>query len=119
MALTATEILNAQDAQVIPLEVPEWNGSVFIRTLTGAERDRLEIMFKNMGGGSGDGATVKSWRAEFASLVISDESGNRIFDDKQIEELAKKNGKVLDRITDAGLNHNGLTEGAIEEAEKN
>ena len=119
MALTAEEILNAQDAQVIPLDVPEWGGSIFIRTMSGKERDRIEIMFDNMQDKKNGGIKIKAWRAEFASLVIADESGKRIFTDGQAVALGDKNGGVLDRIADAGMAHNKLDAASIEETEKN
>ena len=119
MALTATEILNAQDAQVIPLDVPEWKGSVFIRTVNGEERDRMETIFVALSGSLDNGHEMKPWKSEVASLMISDEAGNRIFTDADIEKIGKKNWKAIDRIVDAGMDHNGLTEAALEEAEKN
>ena len=40
--LTRDEILQAQDIQFEDVKVPEWNGTVRVRGLTGVERDALE-----------------------------------------------------------------------------
>ncbi len=38
-ALTGEEILGADDLPTEVVPVPEWDGTVIVRTLTGAERD--------------------------------------------------------------------------------
>jgi len=40
--LTRDAILEAQDLQHEEVYIPEWGGSVRVRTLTGAERDAFE-----------------------------------------------------------------------------
>ena len=40
--LSRDEILAADDIQIELLEVPEWGGSIFVKGMTGAERDRFE-----------------------------------------------------------------------------
>ena len=39
--LSAAEILAADDLPTEDVEVSEWNGTVRVRALTGAERDKL------------------------------------------------------------------------------
>ena len=40
--LTRNEILAVDDLQTQKVDVPEWGGSVYVRGLTGSERDALE-----------------------------------------------------------------------------
>jgi hypothetical protein len=45
--LSKAAILAANDKKTINIEVPEWNGSVVIRVMSGTERDRFEAEFVN------------------------------------------------------------------------
>ena len=40
--LTRDQILQANDLVTETVEVPEWGGSVFVKSLTGVERDQFE-----------------------------------------------------------------------------
>ena len=42
MLLTKDAILQAQDSKLEKLEVPEWGGHVFIKSMSGTERDNFE-----------------------------------------------------------------------------
>ena len=44
MALTADQILAADDMGLKEVNVPEWGGSVYIRVMTVGERDEYERM---------------------------------------------------------------------------
>ena len=48
----------------------------------------------------------------YASLVIGDECGNRVFRDCDWEWLADRGVAVIDRFCEAGQRHNGMTEEA-------
>lgn len=103
MSLDRSAILAAADRKTAPLEVPEWGGTVYLRTLTGLERDALEAEITKNGGKVG-----KNFRARFCALVLADESGKRLFEDKDADALAEKSGAVLGRICEAAFKHNGI-----------
>lgn len=93
-------ILNAKDIKIIPLDVPEWGGQVFIKTLNGAERDELEASIIQL---SADGKTQKmkldKLRSMLAFLALCDEDGNRLFvEADDISALAQKSASALDRV---------------------
>lgn len=118
MALSKDQILSADDLPIRAVNVPQWGGEVLLKTLNGSEREELERLvneFKTRGKLAGG----KAVRAVAAALSIVDENGNRIFQDTDIESLAKKSGAALDLLLDEILEHNAMTKGAAEELEKN
>lgn len=113
--LSAEQILAANDTGIESVDVPEWGGSVCIRTMTGTERDSWELYYQSEVK-KRDNANV---RAKLCALTICDESGKRLFTDQQVADLAKKNAKALDRVFTAATRLNKITEDEIEELEKN
>jgi hypothetical protein len=51
--------------------------------------------------------------------VLVDETGERIFGDKDMDALGQKNGIILDRLYDKAQEVNGLLNGSVEERSKN
>lgn len=90
--LSKAAILSASDARVEKFAVPEWGGDVFIRTLSGTERDAFEESFLE--------DRKRSLRERFLVLTLCDEGGNRLFSDAEIADLGKKNSTILNRIFD-------------------
>lgn len=109
--LDKNKILLAKDIVVKRVNVPEWGGSVYVRVLSGVERDRLERM--------GAEKKTHNFRGIFASLAIANEDGTRMFTDADAKALGEKNGAALQRIIDAGVEVNKLSGESIEELEKN
>ena len=110
MALNKEAILSADDLKQEVIQVPEWKGEVIIRTMTGEERDAFDSeMIRD------DKKSFKNIRARFLSLIICDEQGNRLFDDKEITQLGKKSAAALDRLFSAGQKLNRLSNDDIEE----
>lgn len=112
--LTKEQILNANDSKIEAIDIPEWGGQVFIRTISGTERDNFEQSIIK-----GKETDLTNLRAKFCVLVICDENGNRIFNDNHVSVLGKKSAAALDRIFDAGRKMNGMTDSDVKELEKN
>ena len=113
--LTKKQILEADDLPFEIVEVKEWGGSVKIRTMTGTERDSFESSLLGEGGKKEKQKMMLDIRAKFASLVIVDEEGNRLFSAKDIKDLGKKSASCLDKILTVGQKLNGLTSEDIDE----
>ena len=114
MALTAEQILAADDLGLLEVKVKEWGGSVFIRVMTVGELDAYQrewIGKKETG--------VDNFRAKFLARCLCDDKGQRLFTDEQIEQLAKKSAKVVSRLFDKAAAHNAITEKDVEELAKN
>lgn len=94
----------ASTGPVLPVPTPEWpafDGKLHCRTVSPAELDGLVAADKKEPG---------CWRARYASLVIADGSGNRIFKDEDWKWLSERGVAVVDRFCEAGQRHNGQTE---------
>lgn len=120
MGLTRDQILQAQDLPKEEVQVQEWGGSVWVRGLTASERDQMESYFFDDAGKRRDIKSLfKNMRARLVVWAVCDESGNSIFTEKDIEQLGKKNGKVVDRLYGVIQRLSGLTKQDIEELSKN
>jgi hypothetical protein len=104
--LTREQILGMDDLPREEVRIPEWKGSVYVRALTGDERDQLERMI----------AKDSVSRAKIVALCVVDVKGERLFKEKDVAALAGKHGAALEKIVSAALRFNLLTDDAIEEA---
>lgn len=114
MALTAEQILAADDLGLLKVSVREWGGEVFIRVMTVGELDAYQ---KEWVGKRETG--VDNFRAKFLARCLCDEHGQRLFTDEQIEKLAAKSAKVVSRLFDKAAAHNAITDKDVEELAKN
>lgn len=114
MVLSRDQILECSDLKKEEVQVPEWGGSVFVREMSGEDRDAWEASLINEKGTT----NLKNIRARLAAFCIVDENGNRIFTDDDIELLGKKSGKALERVTAACQKINKLTNKELEEVKK-
>jgi len=106
MILSRDAILGVADIKAEPLEVPEWGGSVYVRMLSGRERDNFEASLRDPA--TGNAGNLSDFRAKFASLVIADEKGERLFSEADIDALGKKSAQALDRVLESGMKINAL-----------
>ena len=114
--LSREDILNADDLPVREVETPEWGegASVFVRTLSAAEREAMTDFNKG-----DDGKEKGNFLGRFVAVVACDDKGLRLFEDGDAEALAEKGPDALIRIMEAAQEHNGMTESAAEAVEKN
>ena len=117
-ALDRQAILGMDDLPRVRVEVPEWGGALYVRSLTGAERDAFEATWF---AGEGRGRTVNmaNLRARLVVLCAVDEDGIRLFADDDAEALGAKSAQALDRLFDAAQKLNGFSEADVEELAKN
>jgi len=113
--LTAEAILSADDKRIVSVEVPEWGGIVYLRTITGRERDEFESAALD----ASKRGDLRGLRAFLLALCICNEDGERIFKDDDAPKLAQKNAAVLDRLFTRAQELNALTERDINEIQKN
>jgi hypothetical protein len=117
MTLTRDQILNHDDLQRERVEVPEWSGEVYVRTMTGSERDAYEMRMvadRESGGVAG----IHDIRATLAALTVCSEDGAPIFSLADIEALGRKSCAALDRVCEVAQRLNRLTAADIEELKK-
>lgn len=112
VALGKDEILAAIDSKVESVDVPEWGGSVFVRTFNALERDKLS---SQLGGMSGK----EMMTTLIARFGICDEQGKPLFTDADILKLGQKSATALSRIVDRIVALNRMRPEDVEAAAKN
>jgi hypothetical protein len=122
LSLSKATILGADDLTVEEVNCPECGGTVFVRTLTGVERDEIEAhMFQTKSKDSRINMT--NLRARMVGLCLVDENGKRIFKgkefEKDIEALGRKSSLVLDRVFTVAQKLAGMRKEDVEELTKN
>ena len=116
--LTKEQILQADDLPTKVVPVPEWNGEVIVRTMSGEERDAWEQSITTK---RGDDIQVNmaNLRARLCSQTIVDEDGELLFSKDDVDLLGQKSAKALDRIFGIAQKLNGLGKDDIKELAKN
>ena len=117
--LTKDQILSAQDVVIETIDVPEWGGSVNVRSITAAERGQIEAAAATFKETHGKGDFAKTFTLKFAALALCDERGARLFKDEEVSALAQKNASVISRIAEVAQRLSGFTKKDMEELEKN
>jgi hypothetical protein len=116
--LTREQILSADDLPTQDVDVPEWGGSVTVRSMTGAERDAFEagLMVEE---GEDEKNRLNNLRARLCSLCIVDDDGVPLFSPEDVEALGKKSAAALDRVFTKAQTLNGLGAKDVEDLAKN
>lgn len=114
--ITRDDLLNFDDSDVKAVEVPEWGGSVYIRSITVAEREAWEDRVIKL---RKAGESIAGLRAELVARTLSDSEGNRLLKDSDVAALSAKNSQVVDRLFEESLKFNGLTESDVEDLKGN
>lgn len=112
--LTKEQILKASDLPTEVVEVPEWGGSVIVRTL-------MSDIFDNWQLSQSDDKKkgVRRIRSTFCAICMVDESGNVLFTESDVDLLGRKSGIAMDRVYDVAQRLNARDETAVEDAVKN
>lgn len=117
MSLSRDAILGASDIQTETVDVPEWGGKVTIRGLTGRELDDYQNSLRKI---VRDQVVMQpNSRAKLLVKSIVDDQGSRLFTDKDVDALARRSGRVLDRLWDVAARLSGITDEEQEEMEGN
>lgn len=108
--LNREAILGSQDIVTQDVAVPEWGGSIRVRTMTVAERNDFARRAS-----SEDKVSVAAW---LISVLAVDQAGVTLFKPEDVQELERRNFRAVDRVVQAILEVNGITEKKVEEAGK-
>ena len=106
MALDRKSILAADDVRKEKIAVPEWGGDVFLRVLTGTDRDRFEESYSEQ--------KMKAFRIRFLLLALCDDAGKRLFNDDEGGILGDKSSVVINRLFEAGWKLNAFSQEAVD-----
>lgn len=117
--LSRDEILQTLDATTETIFVPEWGGSVFVKTLSAEEREEFENLFINDDGKRKPQTEITNLRAFLVSLSVVNENGERVFTTDDVEELNRKNANCIERIFNVAQRLSALREQDIKALTKN
>jgi len=111
MVLSKDQIFAADDLKTVEVDVPEWSGTVKLRTMSGGEREQY---FRTLMKHKADDIPKNLFQV-LVIICAVDDDGNQLFNMEDLPGLSKKNGAVLDRLTKAAGDLNGLTDQSIDE----
>jgi len=113
--LTADQILGAALA-FTDVQVPEWGGTVRVRSMTGADREAFhESLPKTV-----DGKTpLTAFQASLVASTVVDGAGKLLFTPDQVARLREVSASALERVAAEAMQLNGLGVNAVEEEVKN
>ena len=113
--LDRDRIIGLSDSRVERVEVPEWGGHVYVRSLSVAELDRFRADGERRKATAGPhDATVR-----LVVLAACDERGVPLFRPEDAETLRGRSVTAVERVGAAALRLNTVTEAAADAAEKN
>ena len=113
-ALKRDDILNVKDIAIELVEVPEWGGEVYVKGMTGLERDAFEGSIVEIRG-KGRRVNMANVRAKLAAQTLCDENGERLFTDADVKELGRKSASALQRVFEVAQRLSGIGEEAVKE----
>jgi hypothetical protein len=109
-----TQILQADDLVTKEVHIPEWNATVRVKSLTGAERDEFEASITSIKGDKAN-TNLRGMRAKLAIACCVDADGKPLFKSSDLQALAGKSARALSRIFDVAAELNGLSKSDVEE----
>ena len=110
-------ILNSDDLPREEVVVELWGGSVWVRTLTGTERDEFEASCVQSKG-KNRSVNMVNIRSRLCVLTMCNEKGERLFDARDIDALGKKSAMCLDLIFSVSQKLNGLGQDDVDDLAK-
>ena len=112
--LTRDQILAIDDLPIEQVKIPEWKGSVYMRTLTGKQRDEFEqtaIQRKTK-----KGSDIRGLKVKLVAMCLCNKDGKLLFAGRDDEaKLIEKSGSALERLSEVAQRLSGLDEKQIEE----
>ena len=108
--LTKEQILNSAVPKV-EVHIPEFGGSVYVKTMTGSERDQFEADHIK--------SPNQDIRGRLAAYTVCDENGKLLFSPSDVKALGNKSAAGLDRIFAIAIKLNGISKQDVEDLEAN
>lgn len=114
MPLNREQILSAPDLPTKEVLVPSWGGSVLVRGMTGAERDKWSVDRDRAEDEQGD--RFDNITAAYLARCIVDEQGQPLFSADDAVALGQKSGAALKLLWDAVFAESALGPDGMEKA---
>lgn len=110
--LSRDDILKASDIKIEAVKA--WGGTVYVKGMTGAERDKFESSIVTMRG-TVQSVNLVNVRAKLCVLTLCDKAGVRLFSDDDLPLLADKSADELQKVFVVAQKLSGITQADVEE----
>jgi hypothetical protein len=107
--LSREQILAANDRKTDVVDIPEWGGSVKIRSMSGAQAEEFKKLSDD------DALSEVQTLIKVISMSALDDEGKQLFTDADLEALADKSISVLNTVAEACMAVNGFVEEEVVE----
>ena len=114
-ALTRDAIKNSQDSIMELVLVPEWGGTLHVKSLNGAQRDAFEGSLVHTNGKGKRSVSYLDIRAKLVAKTACDKDGNLLFTDNDVQWLTLKSAAALQRVFEVAQRLSGITEDDVKE----
>lgn len=112
--LTGLDVLNANDVEIQPVDVPEWGGRVYVRTMSADARGEWEdLVFDDAGKPKKD-----HFRANLVVVTCCDAAGTLLFRPDQAAALSAKATGPIERLYDAAAKLNKIRKQDVDAEKK-
>lgn len=118
MPLSREEILGLADREIREVAVPQWNGTVYLRSLSAGEREMWEAGELEIQKNASEFQRRVHQRARLLALCLCDAAGNQIFGATDVLALSGRNDLAIDSLAEIAMRMNGIGQKAADEAAK-
>ncbi|MFJ6615459.1 hypothetical protein ACIQPT_34865 [Streptomyces sp. NPDC091289] len=113
--LNKDQITAADDRQWEDVDVPEWGGTVRVLGMSGTDRNAYQSSLVVLGSnGSVQRMNMADQLAKLCAKCLVGEDFERLFTDKEVAGLGRKNGAVLERVGQVAQRLSGLRKEDVE-----
>lgn len=110
-------INNVTVGRIEAVEVPEWGVTVYIKEMSGSERDSYQASLIEQGKSFKDGQRLNMTDVTSKLLVrvLCDADGNRIYTNNEFTVLGRQPASVLNRLAEKAREISAMTEKDVDE----
>lgn len=115
MSIDRATILSITSLKIVPLEVPEWGGTVYVREMRASEREAVETTtaaFREQ-------HRPTKFRSRVAVASLCDEQGVNLFKPEDVDAVDQLPVAALDRVVDCAFTLSRFTIKDVKDLEKN
>src|SRR5688500_15861907 len=113
--LSASDIFDVEDIKIVPVDVPEWGGMVYVRAMSAVTREKYIQSMRQIVG-TGRDATVPTilehGSGKLAALTGCEAQGELLFErnPETIKKVRGQSAKAMERVVDAAAEVNRLAD---------
>lgn len=111
------KIKQADKKELLPVEVPEWGLTVWIKQLSVGERDSFDA--EAFAARKNGGELIDNVRSKFLVRTLCDEKGEPLCKPEEFKQLASLSSRPMEMLFEKAQKHNRLSNDDVEELAKN